>query len=69
MDWDLEVKRLIFDLFDEWVPDDFFASAKIVDNKLIISVSNIELDESKDLEVTLKEIDVDKQTTSATDPS
>ena len=60
MDWDLEVKRLIFDLFDEWVLDDFFASAKIVDNKLIISVSNIELDESKDLEVTLKEIDVDK---------
>ncbi len=68
MYWDIMVTRLIFDSFCS-TDDRFIVGSKIIDNKLILSVSNIELNESKDFEVILKEINVDnQQTASPTDP-
>ena len=68
MYWDIMVTRLIFDSFCS-TDDRFIVGSKIIDNKLILSVSNIELNESKDFEVILKEIDVDnQQTASPSDP-
>ncbi len=67
MDWDLEVKRLIIDVLDEGpscLEGDtvYFLATSIVDNKLIISLSHIENNESKDFEVILKEINDNQQT-------
>ena len=62
MDWDLEVKRLIFDELDGVYANaefPFVVEAEIIDNKLIMSVSHADLNESKDFEVILKEINVD----------
>lgn len=61
MDWDLEIKQIIMDLLDREYEEyfrhgQFHVETKMVDNKLIISVSNIESNESKDFKVILKEI-------------
>ena len=62
MDWHLEVKRLIFDELDGVYANaqfPFVVEAEIIDNKLIMSVSHADLNESKDFEVTLKELNGD----------
>lgn len=56
MDWDLEIKRLIFDSFS-CDGEFFFVDAKINDNRLLLAVSHIEGNESRQVEVVLKPVE------------
>ena len=87
MDWELEVKRLISEALDAVCgagsgAGSGYVSTKIVDNKLIITATNIRenitengriisianIRESKDFEVIIEELDVNQQTPGITDP-